>query len=173
MPQFLRDGEIELYQVFGRHTWSLVDAPFDRVRYQENVASFRNWSISKSKIRPNFDIFDLRVKIRRGGWNIWLLSHKVELLDLRYFHPFWIHNPSIATGSKIEAKFGTFLAPIPVKFRKGMDEASEWIFGVRPTIKLIVYFWLGVSLSSERLDHARQKSAKTKQNGLQLYIGQP
>ena len=42
--------------------WMLLDFALD-VQY---MPSFKNWSTSKSKIRPNFDIFDPRAKIRGG-----------------------------------------------------------------------------------------------------------
>jgi len=45
-------------------------------------------------------------------------------------------------------KFG----PLPVKMREGVAEMSGWILGVRLRIRLLVYFWMGVSRPSGRWD---------------------
>ena len=58
--QFVRDGRTKLHQVFGGHLSSSVLPKF--VLDGRYIASFQNWSASKSKIRPNFDIFELPVK---------------------------------------------------------------------------------------------------------------
>ena len=114
-PQFLRDGE-RTKPNFGKTQNCHRRSPktVSGIRY---VASFWNCSVSKSKFRSNFALFD-PCKIRGGLGKIF----RVEGGYLRFTISGFVSRATSpnATGVENRDKISHFLAP--AKFRGGVDE---------------------------------------------------